>query len=478
VSFLNPLYATITILLEVLGIALAMRAILIARTPQSAIAWAGVLVVLPIVGIPLFLVFGESRFAGYTLASATPSGRLREALQAIVRHLDGYRTTWHGVFSEPARMAENLSGLPTTGSNHVQLLIDGAATFDAIFQSIDAATESIWLQFFIIHDDRLGRTLAEKLIVAARRGVQCRVLYDQVGSKNLPASWAKNLRREGIAVEAFVTNRQIGKSFQINFRNHRKLVITDSRVAFLGGLNVGDEYMGWSRRFGPWRDTHIRIEGPAVAGFQLSFLEDWNYMTGEIPSFRLPSPSLVHGGEATIFPIASGPAENWSICPAVYLSAIHCATRRLWIASPYFVPSSPLFYAICHTAIRGVDVRIILPHMADHILPWLSSFTYYPKLREAGVKLWRYQPGFMHQKVVLADDDIALIGSINLDYRSFMLNFELSAAVQDKKFAAEIESMFLADFERSRPENLRAFEDGSLLFKLKCRAAALMSPEQ
>jgi cardiolipin synthase len=193
---------------------------------------------------------------------------------------------------------------------------------------------------------------------------------------------------------------------------------------------------------------------------------------------HLPSPSLAHGGKAAVFPIAAGPAENWSICPAVYLSTIHCATRRLWIASPYFVPSSPLFYAICHAAIRGVDVRIILPRMADHILPWLSSFTYYPKLREAGVKLWRYQPGFMHQKVMLADDDVTLLGSINFDYRSFMLNFELSAAVQDKKFADEVEAMFLADFDQSKSENLRAFEDGSLLFRLKCRAAALMSPEQ
>jgi cardiolipin synthase len=478
VSFLNPLYATLTIALELVGIALAMRAILIARTPQSAIAWAGVLVVLPIVGIPLFLIFGESRFAGYILAVASPSGPLYESLQFIVRHLDGYKVAFRGPFNEPARMAENISHLPATGSNDVKLLIDGAETFDAIFQAIDDAVESVWIQFFIIHDDRLGSALADRLISAARRGVQCRVLYDQVGSKALPSSWAKKLRVEGIKVEAFVTNRQFGRNFQINFRNHRKLVITDSRVAFLGGLNVGDEYMGQNQHFGPWRDTHLRIEGPAVAGFQLSFLEDWHYTTGDSSLPRLPSPSLEHGGQAIVFPIAAGPAENWSICPAVYLSTIHCATRRLWIASPYFVPSSPLLYAICHAAIRGVDVRIILPQMADHILPWLSSFTYYPKLREAGVKVWRYQPGFMHQKVLLADDDMALVGSINFDYRSFMLNFELSAAIQDKKFAETVETMFLADFDRSKPENLRAFEEGSILFRLKCRGAALMSPEQ
>jgi cardiolipin synthase len=477
-SLLDPLYATISVVLEIAGIVFAMRAILIARTPQSAIAWACGLVVFPILTIPLFLIFGESRFAGYPLAGSSVSQKLDEALHAIIRHLDGYQANFTGNFREASRMAINLSRIPATSGAKIDLLIDGEATFQSIFAAIDNAKESVWVQFFIIHDDQLGRALADRLVAAARRGVECRVLFDQVGSKGLPESWGARLRSEGIHVERFVTNRQFGRRFQINFRNHRKLVIVDALVAFLGGLNVGDEYMGRSRRFGPWRDTHIRIEGPSVPGFQLSFLEDWHYITGEVPPFRLPKPIVAPEPSPLVFPIASGPAENWSICPAVYLSIINSATRRLWIASPYFVPGSPLFYAICHAAIRGVDVRIILPQMADHLLPWLSSFTYYQKLREAGVKLWRYQRGFMHQKVLLADDDISIVGSINVDYRSFMLNFELSAAIQDKNFADRIEAMFLADFDKSAPEDLRKFEDGSFLFRLQCRAAALMSPEQ
>jgi cardiolipin synthase A/B len=475
---LTNIYALLTVVLEACAIFLALRAVLIARTPQSAIAWAAVLVILPIFGIPLFLIFGESRFAGYILAGKGSSKQLDEAFHAIVRHLEGHFAAFTGTFFEASRMATNLSRIPSTGGNKVDLLIDGKVTFNAIFEAIDGATDSVWVQFFIIHDDALGRELAGRLAAAAKRGVKCRVLYDQVGSKALPANWAADLRAEGIEVESFVTNRQFGRRFQINFRNHRKLVIVDARTAFLGGLNAGDEYMGRSTRFGPWRDTHMRIDGPAVAGFQLSFLEDWNYVTRQVVDFRLPPPSTSNEGTAVVFPIASGPAESWSLCPAAYLSIINTASRRLWIASPYFVPSSPLLFAICHAALRGIDVRLMLPQMADHRLPWLSSFTYYPKLREAGVKVWRYQPGFMHQKVLLADDDIAIVGSINLDYRSFMLNFELSAAVQDRKFAKDLEHMFLADFDNCRPENLRAFEDGSLLFRLKCRLAALMSPEQ
>ncbi|MFA7344670.1 MAG: cardiolipin synthase [Terrimicrobiaceae bacterium] len=472
---LTYLYGLLTAVVEIAGLLLALRAILMARTPQSAIGWAISLVVMPVIAIPLFLVFGESRFSGYVRAGTGKSQVLDEALKATVRHLDGYHAEVRGLCADGSKVARNICKLPPTGGNRVRLLIDGGQSFDEMFQAIDSAKESVWVQFFIIHDDVLGRELSARLLAAAARGVECLVMYDQVGSKKLPWSWCEKLVRGGVKVQPFVTNRQYGRHFQINFRNHRKLLVADGATAFVGGLNAGDEYMGRSEKFGPWRDTHLRIEGPSVAGFQVSFLEDWNYATKSLPTFRLrASPA----GGAVVFPVPSGPAEDWSACAAVYLSVIQDAKRRLWLASPYFVPSSPLFYAICHAALRGVDVRIILPQMADHLLPWLSSFTYYPKLLAAGVKVWRYQPGFMHQKVLLADGDFAIVGSINLDYRSFMLNFELSAAVQDRAFALDVENMFLADFDRSRPEDLRTFEEGSLLFRLKCRAAALMSPEQ
>ena len=230
-SFLNPLIASISLALEIAGILLAMRAILIARTPQSAIAWSCGLVVLPIVAIPLFLIFGESRFAGYTLAGRKGSQKLDEAFHSIVRHLDGYQADFTGEFREASKMANNLSRIPATSGSKIDLLIDGNETFQSIFAAIDAAKESIWVQFFIIHDDRIGRELADRLVAAARRGVECRVMFDQVGSKSLPPSWSARLRQEGVLVQSFVTNRQFGRRFQINFRNHRKLVIIDALVA-------------------------------------------------------------------------------------------------------------------------------------------------------------------------------------------------------------------------------------------------------
>lgn len=470
------LTATCTLVLELAGLFLALRAVLIARTPQSAVAWSVGLIVFPLLAIPLFLIFGESRFGGYLRAIEDANGPLGEILCRVREQATRAATTGSGTFHEAASLVRRLSGLPATGGNNLKLLVDGEETFQAVFEAIDNAKHSLWIQFFIIRDDQLGKALSDRLGAAAARGVDCRVLFDQVGSKTLSRSWIVHLRRRGIHVEAFVTNRQFGRRFQINFRNHRKLVLADARIAFVGGLNVGDEYMGRSPRFGPWRDTHLRIEGPAAQMFQVSFAEDWHYVTGEILS--TDRESAPDAGHAVVLPVASGPAEMWSVCPAVFLSIIQNTRERLWIASPYLVPSSPLMHALCHAALRGVDVRLLLPQMADHTLPWLSSFTFYPKLRAAGVRVWRYQPGFMHQKVLLSDHDSAIVGSVNLDYRSFMLNFELAAAIQDRAFAQSVERMLVADMAKSREENLRSFEDGSLAFRLKCRLAALMSPEQ
>jgi cardiolipin synthase A/B len=478
-SALHASIAAVSFLLGIAGFLLALRAILIARTPQSAIAWAAALIVMPIIGIPLFLVFGESRFSGYRAAWQDPAGSpLRRALESVRAALAAHRETLTGPAAAGQSMAGNLPLPDATGGNHARLLIDGEETFDAIFEALAAAEHSVRIQFFIIHDDRIGRAFADHLAAAASRGVDCLVLYDQVGSKKLPRQWIDHLRSRGVRVEAFVTNRQFGRRFQINFRNHRKLVLVDGRVAFLGGLNVGDEYLGRNPRFGPWRDTHMRLEGPVVTALDLPFLEDWNYATGGIPTPLVEEFPPRRAGQSIVLPVASGPHSEWNSAAAVLPSIMYAARERLWLASPYFVPSSPLLHAICHAALRGVDVRIILPRNPDHLLPWLSSFTCYPKLRAAGVRVWRYQEGFMHQKVVLADSDTAVVGSVNLDYRSLMLNFELAAVVRDEAFARDVETMFAADFDRSLPEDLRRFEDGPLLFRIRCRAAALMSPEQ
>ncbi len=459
---------------QVAGIVFAVRAVMISRSPQAAIAWGFALVIFPYLAIPMFLVFGESRFSGYTLAGEGKNARLDAALVEIQKALEPFAVRLPDKYADADNLARALRGLPPTRGNACRLLVDGEETFDAIFEAIDRATDYVVVQFYVVHDDGLGRQLKERLLAARGRGARCWLIFDKVGAKGLPDAYLQDLQGAGVSVRAFVTNRQFGRRFQVNFRNHRKLVIVDGTIAFIGGLNAGDEYMGLGP-LGPWRDTHMAISGPAVQALQLSFLEDWFYVGKEVPDLPcLPT----EAGEEMVLPFASGPAESWNVTPAVYSEVIHDVRKRVWIASPYFVPDSALRQALAHAALRGVDVRIILPQGIDHLMPWLSSFTYYPAMLEAGVKIWRYQPGFMHQKVLLADDDLAIVGSVNLDYRSFMLNFELASLVHDRNFAARVEQMFVADFARSKQEDLRKFREGGFLFRLKCRMAALMSPEQ
>lgn len=465
-----------SVLLEIAGVLLALRAILISRTPQAAIGWTLGLVLFPLVTIPLFAVFGGSTFRGYKLAGHTDDPALTGVLEKLRAALAPHQSDLTEKYRDSAYLSERLTHVPVTSGNHVELLIDGAATFDAIGRAIDSARDYLLVQFFIVREDELGRDIQRRLLAARGRGVRVYMLVDQVGSRKLPRTYRRTLEAAGVEFHRFVTNRESGKRFRLNFRNHRKLVVADGRIAFLGGQNVGDEYMGRDPRFGPWRDTFVQVEGPVVLALQLPFVEDWYFITKQVPGLRWEAAEATGRMAASIVP--GTPATVWNTCPAAYFEVIRSARRRLWMASPYFVPDPALRAALAHAALRGVDVRILLPQNPDHILPWLSSFTFYPAMREAGVKIYRYQPGFMHQKVLLADDDLAIVGSINLDYRSFILNFELSIAIASRAFAHRVEDMLTADFARSREDDLHALENRGFLFHLKCRAAALLSPTQ
>jgi len=474
-DYISLIISAVALTFQVAGILFAIQAVMVSRTPQASIAWGMGLVVFPYLTIPLFLVFGESRFSGYHLAGKKSCIGLDEFLERSRKALEPFRSHFSPKYADSEQLTERLRGFPVTRGNSVKLLIDGKQTFDAIFAAMDGAAEYLIVQFYIVNDDHVGDDLKARLVAASRRGVRCWLLYDNVGSKHMTKGYIAELLEAGVKVKGFVTNRQFGRHFQMNFRNHRKLVIVDGKIAFLGGLNAGSEYMG-EGPLGEWRDTHMSVAGPAVQAMQVSFMEDWYYAAREIAD--LPILPTVAGNQH-VLPFASGPAEAWNVSPAVYCEIIHDVRERLWIASPYFVPDPALRTAIAHAALRGVDVRIILPKGVDHLLPWLSSFTFYPQMLAAGVRIFRYQPGFMHQKVMLADDSLAIVGSVNLDYRSFMLNFELAAAVEDRAFALDVEKMFEADFARSVEEDLHLkFAGASFFHRLKCRLAALMSPEQ
>ncbi|HBG98057.1 MAG TPA: cardiolipin synthase [Rhodobacteraceae bacterium] len=432
------------LILHLMAAVMAFRAIQTARTPQGSVGWVVFLLAAPWFAVPSYLFLGQSRYRGYSIE--------RGKSEAVVAHFERHAEVYPPATAPlPAglRALQSITGLPVTGGNRARLLIDGQQTFDAILAAIDGARSYVLIQFYILRDDGLGRRLRDALAAAAGRGVTVRLLYDAVGSAGLPDSYLAALRKAGVQVMDVHRLRGPKTRFQLNFRNHRKTVVVDGQTGFIGGLNVGDEYLGLSARFGAWRDTHLQLRGPVVDQLQAVFAEDWHWATEETIIAALDHARPVEGPGQDALIVATGPADDFETGELFFLQLIEMARARLWIASPYFVPDLAILKALKLAALRGVAVRILVPDMIDHRMPWLSAFAYFDEVRAAGVEIWRYQAGFMHQKVVLVDDHTATVGTHNLDNRSFRLNFEASAVIADPGFAAEIAAMFEADFARA-----------------------------
>ncbi len=301
------------------------------------------------------------------------------------------------------------------------------------------------------------------------------VIYDEMGSVDLPDAYAVRIREAGGTIVPFNARKRPAHRFQSNFRNHRKLVVVDGLEAWAGGLNIGDEYLGKSREMGPWRDTHVRVRGPVVTTIQIPFLEDWHWATGagldlawETDAARTP------GVRALCLP--TGPADEEETCSLFFTALIHAARKRLWIATPYFVPDSAVMGALVLAAMRGVDVRILLPHKSDHRLVWLARFAYVETCERAGIRLLEYSKAFMHQKVVVVDDRFATVGTANLDNRSLRLNFELTVLFEDKAVANETAAMLERDMEGAEPITVASLRERGVIFGIGVRLANLFAP--
>lgn len=463
------------ICIQLLAFVAAIYALMTTRTSQGAIAWSISLVAMPLISLPLFLIFGRGKFDGYIKARKAVDAALQStSTQTPAQNFSNCSIEYHA-HDEKYKALEQLADSKFTQCNSASLLIDGKATFDAIFEGIEQATEYILIQFFIIKDDKLGRELHTKLTAKAQEGVQVYFLYDFIGSHGLPVSYLDSLSAAGVHVEAFRSSAGHIRRFQINFRNHRKIVVIDGHTAYLGGHNVGNEYLGSHPKLSPWRDTHIKINGPAVLDVQLAFIEDWNWARQIIPELNWqPRAATADNMRALI--LSSGPADNLETCRLFFVYAINSARKRCWIVSPYFVPDESVVAALQLAAMRGVDVRIMLPEKPDHKLVYLAAFSYFKETIDAGVQLYRYQAGFLHQKVLLVDDEFAAVGTANLDNRSFRLNFEITAIFADRQFASNVSEMLVEDFSHCREVSVFEYENRSWLFRIAVRTARLLSP--
>ncbi|WP_244813659.1 cardiolipin synthase [Caballeronia sp. Lep1P3] len=485
---------TLVMAAHVLGVIAAVHAIINTRTSQGAVAWAVSLVAMPYLTLIPYLFLGRSKFAGYIDARRLEIEILRNRSKPVewespersdASHGDLALADASGVRGELApgpaeylgnptiRTLQRLSGMPFLHGNSVRVLVNGDATFAAILEAIEAAERYVVVQFFIVRADALGELLKDALIAKAKAGVRVYFLYDSIGSFDLPHRYVHALRAGGVEAHPFATKRKFVNRFQINFRNHRKIVVVDGKRAFVGGHNVGVEYLGGNPRLSPWRDTHVEVRGPAIASIQFVFTEDWYWATQRLPELG-PAPHADDNMHCMV--LSSGPADKQETCSLFFVEAINAARERIWITSPYLIPDEAVFSALRLAVMRGVDVRILIPSRRDHRVVFAASKLYAYDLVLAGVRIFRYVPGFLHQKVVLVDDIAASVGSANLDNRSFRLNFEITVLTVDRHFAREVGRMLLADFAHAYEIDGDDYRGAAFWRRMAMHVARLFSP--
>ena len=469
-------WAIFVIFAHSLGVLTAVRAIMDTRTAQGAIAWAIILVVFPYLSVPAYWIFGRTKFHGYISKRRDELLKTDQVAQQLHAEIIA-----RALLAEPGRehgrLIEHLAKLPFTTGNDLELLVDGAATFRSIFEGIATAQSYLLVEFYILRDDELGRKLQQALIAKARSGVRVRVIFDEVGSKHLSKTYQDELREGGVEIHPFNTRHGPSNRWQVNFRNHRKIVVVDGVSAWVGGLNVGDEYVGLGQKLHPWRDTHVKVTGPAALGAQFAFYEDWHWATQEFLDLRWDAEPAQSGARRTVLALPSAPSDPLETCTLFFLHVVNRAEHRLWIATPYFIPDEQFISALQLAALRGVDVRLLIPGLSDGPLVGLSNWCCTASLMDVGIKVYRY-PGFTHQKVVLVDSDYATVGTANFDNRSFRLNFEITVAVADADFATQVARMLENDFARSHQVTEQEIAGRGFWFRFGARAARLLSPVQ
>ncbi len=461
-------------LAHVVGLVSSVEALMSSRTSQGAIAWIVSLNTIPYVAVPTYWVFGRNKFEGYVLSRRDEDSELTRALAEKLGELRAHRVEWSDADRQLAGV-EQLAKLPYLGGNEATLLVDGEETFASLFEGIDSAKRYLLVQFYIVRDDDIGQAFQQRLIDKAREGVDVYFLYDEIGSYKLPSAYLRRLREAGVNVHRFHSTRGPGNRFQLNFRNHRKIMVADGAQAWVGGFNIGDEYLQGHESLGPWRDTHLKLEGPAALALQLVFIEDWHWATEEVPDLPWEPAEPTSNGVATLV-LPSGPADRFETASLMMQQAIHAAHERIWISSPYFVPDEAVQSKLKLAALNGVDVRILIPERPDNLLTNYAAYAFLGPLLDAGVEIHRYQEGFLHGKAFLVDDVGAAVGTVNLDNRSFRLNFEVTALIVDRDFARDVEAMFERDFARSRQMTREDIDDRPLWHRVAARGAYLFAP--
>ncbi|RYX98232.1 MAG: cardiolipin synthase [Comamonadaceae bacterium] len=419
------------------------------RAPVSTMSWILSLALLPLAGFVIYYFLGPQRLKSQRLK------RLRSRAIALApADVKLLRQAAHRAPPALRQMAElgtAACGLPVSSATAVELLSGGARTFDDIFRAIREAKDHVHLEYYIFEPDKIGTALRDLLVEKAGQGVTVRLLLDALGSKRVGRKFLAPLHGAGVHVALFHDTR-IGRRLRpvTNYRSHRKIVVCDGHVGFTGGVNITDEE---DPRTLPdaYHDVHVRIEGSAVRWLQTTFLEDWTYATGEHPrGMEHLLADLMPQAEAGDIPVqivTSGPDNPLEAIHRMHISAINSSSRRAWLTTPYFVPGEPALMALTSAALRGVDVRLLVPRRSDSAIVSAAARSYFDELIAAGVKVWEYKARMLHSKTLVVDDDCAMIGTANFDNRSFRLNYEVMAVVYGPELALPLAAQFETDLK-------------------------------
>lgn len=442
------------------------------RNPSKSISWVLLLLFVPVIGLIFYLIFGQNfrkqkiiaqKF--YRTSEQYPLPSLNAIDTALLDHKQ----------INLVRLLNKNSDAQTCINNKIEILSDGKSTFDAIFEDIRNAKEHIHIEFFIFGNDKISNELRLLLIEKAKQGVRVRMIYDYWGSFFLSRWYLRTLREAGVFIRPFLPFKlRFGRS-KINYRNHRKILIVDGKIGFTGGLNVADRYL-FGNALGMWRDTFVRFEGSVVHSLQHLFLFDWYFVEQKLitDAKYFPIPHTYKNNMVQI--VHSGPDTDWESIMQGIATAIMSATKYIYIHTPYFIPNEVVNNCIQMAALSGVDVRLMIPSRSDSRLSDLCTWSYLGQIMEAGVKVYQYKRGFLHSKAIVIDDFISIVGSANLDERSFNQNFEVNAFIYELETAQHLKRLFARDMKYSTRLTLSAWNNRKRSQKLKESFARLFSP--
>ncbi|MDD2370532.1 MAG: cardiolipin synthase [Firmicutes bacterium] len=449
------------------------------RKENSLISWLLVFIIFPFIGFLIYLIFGRDMSKKKVFKLFKTEENLMEEIKHKAEHIYYMKkSNLYRVLKESIESMELTSRMSETGvhfNNKVEVFTDGKKKFDKLIEDIKNAENEIHILYFIYKKDELGKKIRDLLIEKAEQGVKVRLLLDHFGSFNSGGSFFKKLKDAGGKVSfSFPLSF---KNFQLNNRNHRKIVIIDRKIAYIGGFNIGDEYLGDNPKSGYWRDTHIRIQGPGIIDLQVRFFLDWrNAGNDDIVIEKNLFLENNITGTVPIQILSSGPDSQLEKIKLAYIEMINNAKDFIFIQTPYFVPDETFVDAIRLALIKGVDVRIMIPNKQDHIFVYWATYSYIGDLLPLGLKAYTYENGFLHAKTILVDNKIASIGSANFDKRSFKLSFECNAFLYGRKFGEEMKAIFIEDMKFCEQLTLEKYNKRSLSIRIKEPISRIISP--